>query len=95
MIGYVSHVQDSLHAQHLQAKALILILNCLAQTSVLAESLLGGRSYINILNSRDQVIKHTDVQFHLGMEAWTKHGQETQRGLLVKVIILSLFGGSL
>lgn len=63
VIGYVSHIEDSLHAQHLQAKALILILNCLAQTSVLAESLLRGKSYINILDSRDWVIKHTDVQF--------------------------------
>lgn len=40
MIGCVSHVEESLHAQPLQAKALILI--CLAQTSVLAERLLGG-----------------------------------------------------
>jgi len=55
----------------------------------------GGRSCIHILGSRDRVLKHTDVQLYLGMEAWTKHGQETQRGLLVKVIILSLFGGSL
>lgn len=41
-IAYVSHVEDSLIAQHLQTKALTLILSCLAQTSVCAESLLQG-----------------------------------------------------
>lgn len=41
------------------------------------------------------MLKHTDVQFHLGLEAWTKHWTKEPKRTFVKVIVLSLFGGSL